>query len=113
MGESHQSKISKISSYLKLNKADYLFVSAPENVAWLLNIRGYDNPTSPIPNSRLIIGNNKKLLLITQKDNTPNIVNEKKINKKQVIDFQEFRELISQLKGSNFIIDNHIISLYH
>ena len=111
-GESHQSKMRKIENFLKLNKADYLFVSAPENVAWLLNIRGYDNPTSPIPNSRLIIGNNKKLLLITQKDNTPNIVNEKKINKKQVIDFQEFRELISQLKGSNFIIDNQSCSIF-
>jgi len=47
---------------LKLHKADYLFVSAPENVAWLLNIRGFDNPTSPIPNSRLIVGKKKKIL---------------------------------------------------
>ena len=54
-GESHQSKIKKVINFLKLNKTDYLFVSAPENVAWLLNIRGHDNPTSPIPNSRLII----------------------------------------------------------
>ena len=61
-GESHQSKIKKIKAFLKLNKADYLFVSAPENVAWLLNIRGFDNPTSPIPNSRLIISKKGKLL---------------------------------------------------
>ena len=67
VGESHQSKISKISNFLKSNKADYLFISAPENVAWLLNIRGYDNPNSPIPNARLIIDKNKKLFLITKK----------------------------------------------
>ena len=36
----HNSKINKISKYLKKNKSDYLFVSAPENVAWILNIRG-------------------------------------------------------------------------
>ena len=60
IGETHQSKISKIINYLKLNKADYLFISAPENVAWLLNIRGYDNPNSPIPNARLIISNYTK-----------------------------------------------------
>ena len=34
------SKINKISKYLKKNKSDYLFISAPENVAWILNIRG-------------------------------------------------------------------------
>ena len=54
MGLSHLKKINKIVSSKK-NKSDYLFVSAPENVAWILNIRGYDNPNSPIPNSRLLI----------------------------------------------------------
>ena len=63
VGENHQSKILKITNFLKSNNADYLFVSAPENIAWLLNIRGYDNPNSPIPNARLIINKNKKLLL--------------------------------------------------
>ena len=63
-GESSNSKIGKISNYLKKNKADFLFVSAPENVAWILNIRGADVPNSPIPNSRLIITKNKKILLI-------------------------------------------------
>ena len=105
-GENHQSKIKKITNFLKINKADYLFVSAPENVAWLLNIRGYDNPTSPIPNSRLIIGKNKRLLLITEKKNVQKIIREKKITKDQVIDFHELELLINQLKGANFIIDN-------
>jgi Xaa-Pro aminopeptidase len=111
-GESHQSKIKKIINFLKLYKADYLFVSAPENVAWLLNIRGFDNPTSPIPNSRLIIGKNKQLILITEKDNIQKICKEKKIKKNQVIDFHKFKKLIDQLKGSNFIIDNQSCSVY-
>ena len=37
----------------------------------LLNIRGYDNPNSPIPNARLIINKNKKIFLITQKSKVP------------------------------------------
>ena len=48
-------------------------MSAPENVAWILNIRGYDNPYSPIPNARLIIDKNQKLILITKKNNTKKI----------------------------------------
>ena len=98
---------------MKLNKADYLFVSASENVAWLLNIRGYDNPTSPIPNSHLIIGKDKTLLLITEKNNTKKIIAEKKISKNQVISFLEFREIIKNLKGTNFIIDNQSCSVFY
>ena len=112
IGENHQLKIKKIISFLKLNKADYLFVSAPENVAWLLNIRGYDNPTSPIPNSRLIIGKNKTLLLITEKNNAQKIITQKKISKNQVLSFQKFREVINNLKGTNFIIDNQSCSVF-
>ena len=111
-GEGHKSKIKKIINFLKLNKADYLFISAPENVAWLLNIRGYDNPTSPIPNTRLIIGKNKKLLLFTQQNNIIKIIKEKKIKHNQIFDFLNFKELIEKLSGSNFIIDSHSCSVF-
>jgi len=113
VGESHQSKILKIVSFLKSNKADYLFISAPENVAWLLNIRGYDNPNSPIPNTRLIIDKNKKLFLITKKNNVKQIIKERKINRNQVIDIEVLPNLISKLKGRSFIIDNKSCSIFY
>ena len=113
VGETHQSKILKIASFLRSNKADYLFISAPENIAWLLNIRGYDNPNSPIPNARLIIDKNKKFFLITQKNNTKKIVKEKKINKNQVIDIKDISKLINNLKGKSFITDNKTCSIFH
>ena len=112
VGETHLSKISKISNFLKSNNADYLFVSAPENVAWILNIRGYDNPNSPIPNARLIIDKNKKLFLITQKNNVKKIIKEKKIKRKQVIDIENISKLINSLNGINFIIDNKTCSIF-
>ena len=62
VGENSSSKINKISQFIKKNRCDYLFVSAPENVAWILNIRGRDIPNSPIPNSRLIISKTKKYI---------------------------------------------------
>jgi len=111
-GQSHQSKIKKIINFLKLNKADHLFVSASENIAWLLNIRGYDSPTSPIPNSRLIISKNKKILLITTKDKALKIIKEKRIKANQVVDFYKFKESINRLKGANFIIDNKSCSIF-
>jgi len=113
VGESHQSKILKIVNFLKSNKTDYLFISAPENVAWLLNIRGYDNPNSPIPNTRLIIDKNKKLFLITKKNNVKKIIKERKINKNQVIEIEDLPNLINKLKGESFIVDNTSCSIFY
>ena len=104
-GKTFKSKINKIRNIIKSNKADYLFVSAPENVAWVLNIRGSDNPNSPIPNCRLIIGKEKELFLITQKKKALKIIKEKKISKKKIINSEKFEDLIKKLKGSKFIID--------
>ena len=105
-GETFKSKLYKIRNILKLNKADYLFVSAPENVAWALNIRGSDNPNSPIPNCRLIIGKDKGLFLITQKEKASKIIKNKKLSKKQIISPEKFEDLIKKLKGNRFIIDS-------
>ena len=113
IGESYKSKINKISNILKSNKVDYLFVSAPENVAWVLNIRGSDNPNSPMPNCRLIIGKNKKLFLITQKQKALKIIKDKKLGKDQIINPEKFENLIKKLKGNKFIVDPLSCSIYN
>ncbi len=56
-GQSFEEKIKKVKHFLLKNKMDYLLVTAPENVAWVLNIRGYDSAFSPTPNARLLINN--------------------------------------------------------
>ncbi len=113
VGESYKSKILKIINYIKSSSADYLFVTAPENIAWLLNIRGYDNPNSPIPNARLIISKSKKLFLITKKSNAKKIIKEKKIKKNNVIDIKDLPNLINNLKGKKFITDNKTCSIFY
>ena len=112
VGESSSSKINKISSFLKKNKSDYLFVSAPENVAWILNIRGKDGPNSPIPNSRLIISKSKKIFLISKIQKIKKIIKEKIINSNELIDINDFPKKIQKLKGKNFIIDEKSCSIY-
>ena len=104
-GENFKLKIKKIKNILKSYKSDYLFISAPENVAWVLNIRGEDNPNSPIPNCRLIVGKKNALFLITQKEKASRIIAEKKLSKKQIFDPGKFQNLINSLKGKKFIID--------
>jgi len=111
IGESYKSKINKISRILKINNADYLFISAAENVAWTLNIRGHDNPNSPIPNCRLIVGKNKKFYLIAKKEKAKKIIKKKKLNKNQIISPEKFSSLINKLEGNKFIIDSLSCSL--
>ena len=113
VGESVNSKINKISKYLKKNKSDYIFISAPENVAWILNIRGNDSPNSPIPNSRLIISKTKKIYLITKFNKCKKIIKDKVIKKNQFLDIDEFPKKILKLKGKNFIVDNKSCSIFY
>ena len=112
VGESVNSKINKISKYLKKNKSDYIFISAPENVAWILNIRGNDIPNSPIPNSRLIISKTKKIFLISKFNKCKKIIKDKVIKKNQFLDIDEFPKKILKLKGKNFIVDNKSCSIF-
>ena len=113
VGESVNSKINKISKYLKKNKSDYIFISAPENVAWILNIRGNDIPNSPIPNSRLIISKTKKIFLISKFNKCKKIIKNKVIKKNQFLDIDEFPKKILRLKGKNFIVDNKSCSIFY
>ena len=112
IGENSKSKINKIINYLKKNKADNLFVTAPENVAWILNIRGGDGPNSPIPNSRLIINKSKKIFLITEAQKAKKLIKEKIIKKNQLMLTSDLPKEILALGGKSFIIDNKSCSIF-
>ncbi len=113
VGESLNSKLEKISKYLIKNKSDFIFVTAPENVAWILNIRGSDSPNSPIPNSRLIISKSKKIFLISTTNKCKKLFKKKIINSNQFIKINEFSKHVLKLKGKNFIIDGNSCSIYY
>ena len=110
-GEDSKSKIDKIIRYLKKNKINYLYVSASENVNWLLNIRGKDLPNSPLVNCKLIITDKGKLYLF---------INLKKISKsfkkkfKNVILCEENNlfKVIIYLKKGFFCIDRNTCSVF-
>ena len=113
VGQSASSKIEKISKYLKKKRSDYIFISAPENVAWILNIRGKDSPNSPIPNSRLIISKTKKILLISKKKNCKKLIKNKILNSNQFLDINKFPREILKFTGKHFIIDDKSCSIFY
>ena len=113
IGEHRKSKINRIVNYLKKKKADNLFVTAPENVAWILNIRGKDGPNSPIPNCRLIINKSKKIFLITGPKKAEILIREKIINRTQLIDTLDLQNKVLALNDKSFIIDNKSCSIFY
>ena len=113
VGESVNSKLNKITKYLKKIKSDYIFVSAPENVAWILNIRGNDSPNSPIPNSRLIISKSKKILLISNQKKCKQLLKNKIIKKDEFLETNDLPKKILKLRGKNFIIDDKSCSIFY
>ncbi len=113
VGESINSKLNKITKYLKKNKCDYIFISAPENVAWTLNIRGGDSPNSPIPNSRLIVSKSKKILLISNLKKCKQLLKNKIIKKEEFLDVHTLPSKLLHLKGKNFIVDDKSCSIFY
>ena len=111
-GEDHSKKIQKILSFLRKERLDCILISAPENVAWLLNIRGYDCPTSPIPNCHLVISKKKEIYLIVNKEKSKNLIKEKKLKKNQIIETQNLLNFFNNLNGKNILIDRKTCSLY-
>ncbi len=112
VGESVISKVNRISKYLKQNRSDYIFITAPENVAWILNIRGGDGPNSPVPNSRLIISKSKKIKLISKLTKCKKLIKNKIIRKDQFLDIDRLPNQLFKLDGRNFIIDDQSCAIF-
>ena len=112
-GSSASIKINNLISILKVRKIDNIFISAPENCAWILNIRGFDNPNSPIPNCQIIVNKNKNIYFFSDIKKIKNI--KKSINYKKIkfFEFKEFSKIINILKGKSFCIDRNSCSIFN
>ena len=104
-GESLKSKINRLIKKIVSQNIENIFISSPENVAWLLNLRGKDSPNSPIPNSKIILTNKKKIFFFS----CPKKIHKMKKNKfyKKFIfcEYKNFSKIINNLNGKNFSID--------
>ncbi len=113
VGEDYKKKILKIKKFLNKNNSNYIFISAPENVAWLLNIRGWDNPNSPIPNCQLLLDKRGNFYLISEKNKTSKLILENKLKSQQIIEPKNFKILIEKIREGKIIIDNKTCSVFY
>ena len=105
-GESVSSKINRLIKKIKSKNIDNIFISAPENVAWLLNLRGKDNPFSPLPNCKIILTKNKNIFFFSCPKKIKKIKKIKTYKNFKYYGYKEFSKIISKLNGKNFCIDD-------
>lgn len=72
-GETLQSKLSRIREALRMQHADGMLVSALDDIAWTLNLRGTDVHCVPVFVSYLLIASNKVSLFVDERKLTPQV----------------------------------------
>ena len=108
-----EQKLLKLVELIKHNKVEYLFTTASENVAWLLNIRGQDTSYSPLPNSHAIIDKNGKILLFCNLKKISKSF-KSKINKKvKIYDFNLLPNFFLSLFNKKILIDTSTCSVFY
>ena len=110
-GQSVHEKVLKVKNVLRTKKIDYLLVTAPENVAWILNIRGYDSSYSPIPNARLLMKNNGNICLFSKSKKVTKI--KKKFSKIKFFDEADIEKTLRGLWKKNILLDSLSCSIYY
>ena len=111
-GISSEEKILEVKKFFNKNKVDYLLVTAPENIAWILNIRGHDSTFSPIPNARLLMNKNGNIHFF---GNPKKITIIKKSLPKKIIFHEEnkIEKILTNLYKNKIFLDSLSCSIYY
>ena len=112
VGQSYIYKINQVIKILKKNKSDLQFISSPENISWLINIRGSDTKYTPLPYSYLVLDKKKNISLFC---------NIKKIDKKirkhlrniKIYDISALDMFLYNFKNKIVQIDRKTCSLFY
>ena len=110
-GQSSNSKIKKMIKILKRKGADFQFITASENNAWLLNIRGKDTDYTPLPKSYLLLNKNNKIYFFCDLKKITSSFRRKFKN----IKFESLNKIsfiLSKIKNKKFFIDQNTCSIF-
>jgi len=104
INKKYELKLKQVLLNLKRKNADYQFISASENNAWLFNIRGKDTDYAPLPLCYSLINKNKNILFFCDLRKIPqNFKN--KFKKIKFLDIEFVNRALSGIKNQKFIID--------
>ena len=111
VGQNYRLKINKLINVLNKKKIDFQFISASENIAWLLNIRGQDSEFTPMPNAYLALDSNKKINLFCDLKKIEYSF-KKKFKNIKFIDIKYTDLFLTKIKNKKILIDSPSCSIY-
>ncbi len=109
--QNYKSKIKKVIKILNKKKVDVQFISASENIAWLLNIRGGDSEFTPLPKAYLVLDNSQKINLFCDLKKTEYGF-KKKFKDIKFIDIKFTEQFLTKIKNSKILIDSNTCSVH-
>ena len=110
-GETSKNKSKTLLKLLNKNRLNLQFITASENVAWVLNLRGRDSEFTPIPNSYLIITDKSKIYFFCDlKKIDKNL--EKKLKNITVLNIRYINQFLSKIKNKKIQIDISSCSIF-
>ena len=110
-GKSSKDKIKTILKIIKKNKIDFQFITASENVSWLLNLRGNDCDFSPLAKGYLIINKNNNIFFFCDTKKIDKKL-KKKISGIKIININYLEKFLHDIKNKKFKIDGLTCSIY-
>lgn len=104
-GETRADKLRRIRAALREVHADGMLMSALDDIAWTLNLRGTDVHCNPVFVSYLLIAQDRATLFINRKKLSPQIVGELKADGVTIDDYANVARGLKKYPEYNILID--------
>ena len=111
-GESAKSKIERIRKALRTQHADGMLVSALDDIAWTLNLRGSDVHCNPVFVAYLLIASDKVSLFVDETKITPQVADYLKANDVSLYIYNKVEEGLKAYSDYNILLDGNETSYY-
>ena len=109
-GESTTSKLSRIRMALRSLHADGMLVSALDDIAWTLNLRGSDVHCNPVFVSYLLIDTKTTTLFINDEKLTPDVKAYLTAQGVQTAPYNHIKDALRNYNEYNILLDPNVIS---
>ena len=108
---SYKQKIKKLIKIIKKEKIDLQFITASENIAWLLNIRGKDSKYSPTTNAYLTLDCNENINFFCDLKKLNNLF-KKRFKFIKFFDINSTDAFLLRIRDKKILIDSSSCSIY-
>lgn len=111
-GESVSSKIERIRKALRASHADGMLVSALDDIAWTLNLRGTDVHCNPVFVSYLLIASDKVSLFVDEVKVNAEVRSYLETNGISIYKYNKVEEELKEYSEYNILLDGNETSYY-